>query len=514
MLSNRWAVAALLGLALLVRLYVAWRPVPFLLRLNLPDDAYYYFLIAHHIGTGDGPSFDGLTINNGFHPLWLLVTLPLFAGEELGADLPVHLALSLGALLDAATCYILYRVATRLAGRAAGRVAGLFYALNVMSVLQATNGLETPLGGMLAAAAWWGVLALAERPTARRAVGWGGLVGLMLLARTDYVLLAVPLGLYLLARRRDRAGWVAAFLAVAACGLVLLPWLAWNRVHFGSFMQVSGVAVPYASHQRYAMGSGGELWGWIRQSLGHLLEPAGWLRGDFVGGPPFAGLLWWGLVVVAVGRCWRRGDRGWLGGWLPMVAAAAGLVLVHTLIRWYPRPWYFMASAQALAVGLGAGLVGLWKAAEGWGRRTLAAVLSGLVVVSLVGWAYTWRIGLYPWQDRMLEAAGWIERNVPPGELVGSLNAGIYAYYSDRTVVNLDGVVNPEAFAAIRERRLLAYMVERGIGYFVDFDHALEKEYGVFMGPGYPEGLVYIADAAPAPYPILGTIRAYRVEVP
>lgn len=336
-------------------------------------------------------------------------------------------------------------------------------------------------------------------------------MGLMLLARTDYVLLAIPLGFYLLVRRHDAAGWRAAVIAVAVCGLVLSPWLMWNQARFGSFMQVSGVAVPYVSHQRYALGSDGSLWGLVRHSLGHLFNPVGWLRGDFVGGPPFAGLLGWLLLVVMARLAWLRGEREWLVDWLPMAVAALGLVLVHTLIRWYPRIWYFMASAQALAVGVGVGWVK--KGAVGAGvRRALAAVSATLAIVGLLAWWYIWHTGLYPWQSQMFEAAGWIERNVPPDEVVGSLNAGIYAYYSDHVLVNLDGVVNPEAFAAIRRRRLFAYMVERGIGYFVDFDYALEGEYGYFMGPGYPEGLTYVADAAPIPYQPLGTIRAYRVR--
>ena len=138
-------------------------------------------------------------------------------------------------------------------------------------------------------------------------------------------------------------------------------------------------------------------------------------------------------------------------------------------------------------------------------------MLGALIVASLVSWPFIWQIGLFPWQDRMLEAARWINREIPQDEVVASLNAGIYAYYSEHTVVNLDGVVNPAAYEAIRERRLLAYMRERGVRYFVDFDHALDKEYGVFMGTGYPEGLAYLEQAASAPYPELGAIRAYEV---
>ena len=45
----------------------------------LHDDAYYYFKIASNITQGFGITFDTINPTNGFHPLWMLVLLPLFA---------------------------------------------------------------------------------------------------------------------------------------------------------------------------------------------------------------------------------------------------------------------------------------------------------------------------------------------------------------------------------------------------------------------------------------------------
>ncbi len=509
---ERWLLIAFLGLAFLVRLYIAWQPVPFLLRLNLPDDAFYYFVIARRMLGRAGPTFDGLTLNNGFHPLWLLILLPLFAVKGPNADFPVHLALTVGAALDVCTCYLLYRIAVRLSGRPlSGLIAALTYGFNVMSALQATNGLETALGGALAVVCWWGAIDLAERPTIRRAVVWGGSVGLMLLARTDYVLLLVCLGLYLMVYWRGQVAWGMMIWAAVIALAMLSPWLIWNQVVFGSPMQVSGVAVPYAIHQRHIMTNGPGLAIWLQKAFCHLLYPAGWLRGDFAGAPPLIGPILWVLVGCAIGVSWRQGNRLWIGAWLPMTASAGGLVLIHTLLRWYPRPWYFVPSALALAVGLGVGVPLITDALPRWGRRVFAMTLGILGGAALIAWVFVWQIGFYPWQDRMFEAARWVAQNVSQDQIVASFNAGIYGYYSGRTVVNLDGVVNPKAYAAIRERRLFAYMQEIDIHYLLDFDNALDNEYGVFMGPGYPAGLVEVAYGAAIPYPNLGVLRVFRV---
>ena len=45
----------------------------------VPDDAFYYFQIARNILDGKGSTFDGIYPTNGYHPLWMLVLLPIAA---------------------------------------------------------------------------------------------------------------------------------------------------------------------------------------------------------------------------------------------------------------------------------------------------------------------------------------------------------------------------------------------------------------------------------------------------
>ena len=43
------------------------------------DDAYYYFKVAQNISEGQGSTFDGINPTNGYHPLWMLICVPIFA---------------------------------------------------------------------------------------------------------------------------------------------------------------------------------------------------------------------------------------------------------------------------------------------------------------------------------------------------------------------------------------------------------------------------------------------------
>lgn len=56
---------------------VASASIPWLLGHVNADDFYYYLVLARNIALGQGPTFDGLEITNGFHPLYLLLLVPL-----------------------------------------------------------------------------------------------------------------------------------------------------------------------------------------------------------------------------------------------------------------------------------------------------------------------------------------------------------------------------------------------------------------------------------------------------
>ena len=111
----------------------------------------------------------------------------------------------------------------------------------------------------------------------------------------------------------------------------------------------------------------------------------------------------------------------------------------------------------------------------------------------------------------MFAARDWLIEHIPEDAVVGSFNSGIYSYYCDFRVVNLDGVVNNRAFEAIRESRILDYLVKDGVDYVIDSDNAIRNEYGPFFGADSPVLLeeleVIEADSAQ----VFGELRVYRV---
>lgn len=231
-----------------MRLAVAWADATDSFALSVPDDAYYYFTIARNLARGEGVTFDGLSPTNGFHPLWLALITPLWRVSAVSHTLPVHLALSLGALLDLGTLVGVWHLAAHLTrSRSLAGLSVLCYAYNPYNAAASVNGLETSLGAVLlvwSLALYWHI----RSQVASRRRDWlvlGLLWALLPLARTDYVIIICPCLLDLLWRKRRHltCAWTACF-----GGILWIPWLFWNLSAFGTFTQVSGQAYPYYLH--------------------------------------------------------------------------------------------------------------------------------------------------------------------------------------------------------------------------------------------------------------------------
>lgn len=486
------------------RLYIAFQPIPIQLQKTLPDDSYYYFLTAKNILAGNGPSVDGRNNSNGWHPLWLAINLGVFSLPFEDADMPVRVSLILGAIADSAVSVVLFLSIRRFLNESAAIVGAVIYALNSMPIMQSINGLETGLNALLLSLSLFLSIAVIRQPAYRSAIAWGIAYGLCFLARTDSALVLSPLGIFVLWNLPSEWRARAIVMGVLSALLVVTPWFVVNTMEFGSpLAQVSATAVPTAIRMRHELNSPDvPLW---RLSWDTITQPNPWLRGDYTGTPVLLALPLWFLGVMGLYR--TRLNTKFRLLWLACIAFIIGglaLIAVHTLVRWYPRPWYFVVNAQSLSICLAFYWFSLHKP-----KIKLATVTTVLPMLVICG-MFTWRIGYYPWQNRQYDASVWLQEHSAPEVSVASMNSGIMGYYSGRTVVNLDGVVNPSAFNAIRNRSLMQYMRHEGVKYLIDFDLAIRDEYGPFMGAGFDQQIKEVA-VLDEPYTGLGLMRIYEV---
>ncbi len=507
----RWLIVGVVIAGGLLRLWVSLQPIDVLLEKNLPDDSYYYFVIAHNTIQSNSVSMDGINVTNGFHPLWWVVLMPIFGGTSALSDSQITQALILSSVFDMATIWIVGQLAASLTRRESlGVLAAGLYAFNPVVILQVTNGLETALSlltisiFLLLMKAW-----LTRPPSWILSIVVGVSGGLMFLARSDSVFLLGLAYLAVLIYWKDqKTRWLTVIAASGVSFLLTLPWFIWGHLVVGSWIQESGVAVPYAIRVRVALTEGPGMVTALRESLRQLTFAPSWLRGDFTGLPFFLGAVLWVIVGIGLIRRWKTApaslEKVML---LPLLGSGLLLILVHAGLRWYPRPWYFIPSSLAFALTY-ALIVKSFRSREN--RRIFVSVIGFGIYFALTGYTF-WQLGYYPWQREMLAASRWLGENIPTDSKVASFNSGIYTYYNAFPVINLDGVVNHQAFQAVQERDVLSYLQRESVEYLIDYDNAIKNEYAPFMGDGYPDDIEEIEVINEEPVSELGSIRVYRV---
>ncbi len=434
-------------------------PVPKTVN-GLLDDSFYYLQVARNVARGLGSSFDGVEATNGYHPLWMLLLVPTqaIAGSRPGAGLTLALGLSM--VLGICSLLALRRILVRECDCWTAAAGMLLFAWPRFFG-QTINLLETGLILLL----YLLTIGLLLRPgvlTTAAKAGLGVLLGLGALARLDsiFLLIAIVLFGFLRAAQRmdlikngrawdDFRGGIASRLwsnlwPLALTTLVVAPYLIWNWSTFGRLQPVSGA---------------------IKSSFPHPRPHLEYLR-QF---PDFTILLLLGAIFFAAS--FRRGASR-IVHVLGLFGLAGILHMIYTVLfmAWGVDRWHF-------GILIPIGLIGIpWMAhrvfdALAIGRNS--AVLWAVLVIGLTGAAGVQALSLRARNERHLAAARevalWARDDLPVDAVYGMADAGVFAYFSDRRTVNLDGLINNYRYQdALRAGRVVEYLREKGIGYIFD----------------------------------------------
>ncbi len=408
-------VAALVTLAL-------WWP----LRGFLPDDAFIHMQYAKHLRDGHGLVFNvGERVYGTTSPVWSAL-LGLLG--RAGLDLQVA-AQGLSLLCALAASALGGRVFARFLGGAGGAAtpwiaacAALAWATDAWFLRWAGSGMETSFAALC-------VLAGFERYTATRP--WGVrpfapalLWSLAALARPESGLLI----LLLTTRVALEPGTIAA--RARAVALALLPaallggvWTTWAWAYYGTPLPITLLA----KSAEYA--------GWSGAVHIVLL-----MASEFAVSRPVecAALVILGPAYFAAEYAACRGREhvvplGWLLA-LPTFYAVSGV----------PGVTRYIVPLAPLLIAYGWRLLAPHLLA--WPRRSatfVAAVGVGLAAyfVVIVPQAHTFMAGV---EASLVDQGRWFKANTPPGTRVAIRDIGAFAYYSDRPIVDLAGLVTPE----------------------------------------------------------------------
>jgi hypothetical protein len=333
----------------------------------IKGDSFLYLTIARNSSFGHF-SFDGTTITNGFHPLWQYALTFLFSGQ--GVDqmarqmvLTTSLSVLCTALGITATNIAVYRL-TQSKLLALLTIPGVYYLLagsffDNNAVWDNVSGMEAGLsvlcGGVLLLT-MAGRLAAGDEPTLDQLVDEKGLSGVWLrmglvlpfvvMTRLDDVFVAFCLGAvpFFFSSRPLRDRIIASFSVMVPTGIVLVAYMAHNKLTAGTFLPVSGMVK-----------SGVVLPASVFISASGLFPPLVDLKNALVSKQSDPWVLYlnmfrvvemlfpafFSLVFLYVARTWQRAPKQLLFGALAVyVMVKAGYNLANVNL-WHQGPWYF-----------------------------------------------------------------------------------------------------------------------------------------------------------------------------
>lgn len=331
--QTRPALFSILLFGLAFHLLGAIAPAETVAKWFLTDDAYFYFVVARNIVNGRGITFDGFGPASGFHPLWMLVILPIFATLKGDVILPLRALIVLMGALNAGTTYLVYRILQHgLSPLLALSGAAMWAFTPAIHSISARNGLESPLSTFLIAALLFAALACEDTPhPPLRRIAWVGILGsLAFLARLDNIFTVSLVGLWLVLRRLPLRSLLIAdlltFYLAASLSLMLRLGLGdvfyqYSRSIFYLFLCAAAVRTPLY----FALGLYQSIdftnAAWLRRAgLAALLGAAltsilmlAFSTSGLVHGFPRTALFY-EAVLAAIGLLLTRGLAQWIGG--------------------------------------------------------------------------------------------------------------------------------------------------------------------------------------------------------
>ncbi len=500
---NNWLGLTVIAISILIQIAFLTRSFDFLLTSVIPDDAFYYFQIARNIVSGYGSTFDGIHPTNGYHPLWLLILLPIFKIFSVGGTFdmqPVYAALSVEILFNAVSGIVMLLILSRYTAKQwlKAFALGLWF-FNPFLIYETMNGLETGLSLMLISIFFLLALKIQARENIYRNTIIAAVIGgLMVLARIDNIFFVLMFYVWLWAQDLTKENFKKVFKIGLISVVIILPLFIYNLVYFKMLLTSASSSNTIVTRQLIVQDHGPS----IAQKVKASIYSTHYQVVDLI---THTGVPAGTYILIGLGLGWWMMRKGMnvnkkIAGYKIEYFLFAGFLLnflANSAIRWVGRPWYFVSFTVFLMIFV------TWLFEQFYDSVKFKKTFIGaLVAFTLFSFYVNWSKNLksqYALQSQMYEASLWMNKNFPEERIVGAFNAGILGYFSENRVINLDGLVNNSAAEAIRNKKVWSYIKQQKIDYIADSDIYLYYRYKSFLDHPNLAGSLVLAKKITAP---------------
>jgi hypothetical protein len=247
MKRSHWFEILLIIAVLAIQLYAAFsNGYNFPRNWFIRDDAYYYFKVAENISLGHGSTFDGINPTNGYHPLWMLICIPIFALARFDLILPLRVLLIVMSLFSLATAILLYRLISRALSPPVGMLAAVYWVFNFyIQDIFYDSGLESGIALFFIVVLIYMLYQLernkSKLPMSWRQIAWFSVIAILtVFSRLDLAFFAIIVGLWIVFRDEPMR-YLMPFDILAVITAILVAFLI--RLGLPKYYELSGAAL-------------------------------------------------------------------------------------------------------------------------------------------------------------------------------------------------------------------------------------------------------------------------------
>lgn len=453
---------------------LVWGMIIYRTRFQL-EDALITYRYSANIIAGNGFVFNpGERVLGTTTPLvtlfLALVSLPF--GSHAVREVATVVMPVFGLMAGAAAYFALSK--RGISSAAAGLAMFLLYA-HIAFIRTGIGGMETPVVLLLMGLSLWALGS--DRP-----IAMGVLCGLIVLCRIDAGIWAAVMMLAL-----GLKSWRKAAISALAAFLVVLPWIVFATLYFGTFLPNSMLAKAVVRPGRES----------ILLTSRHMLAYALWyVRGTGFRGSMYLFPLWAAVLLLGARRLLRQSPRDlW-----PVVAFPVVYALTMYVGRAPRFEWYLLPITYTCMILLG---VGLMEVARGLGRLIPARARTP-IAASIIAAALLWYCGvavplmirhmspLATVEDHVRTQVGrWLRDNTPEHASVAMEAIGYQGYYSERRIIDFAGLVTPKVVEFKRSTALNGEVFDDVLRFFKP-DYIVLRSFEVDTNRHFNGGLLFL----------------------
>ncbi len=473
--TDKFFLLILFFIYAIIRIAVFAKPLLQIDGYAIPDDAYLSLDIARNFADGKW-FYYGTQHTSGFQPLYAIIMAPVFLLFKSDAISPIYISLTILSLFGFGTIYLLFKlVGIIYEDEYSPFISVLFYILLPVSIINQTNGLETSISFFLCVVIFYFLYKFRQinikEISSKQIFIFAVVTGFAIIARIDNVLLIPGIFLYAFLKYRNdklRLKDIIPEVLIFSAGVavIYLPYAITSFAFTGDIFPISGKAVHQIGKDMADYYSAGQT------SVFTLLKLS--LKNIFTNYSVVIGFVIVSVFIVSLKTRTYRWFKNSVAEHLPLITTSLLLFAVYSFYlnaTWFYSRYFFPLSLLFI---ISAGFSFNQLSISFNSAKSKAVIFLGVIIVLITITIIRPGFKDFFFKDYMksgyIEIGEWVNNNFPEGTTIGSNQTGSMGYFArNMNIINLDGVVNKEAYNAIKNKELIEYVKNKKIEYFIDW---------------------------------------------